>query len=252
MSRELHDIPPAPRQAHWSAALWYRWPFALAAFVLLVYGGLWTLMLFFASSGKPLDDERLNQFAQRTVGTVTDVKPTEVELDGVAFEHVNYEFSTGPVTVYGASFAPALVAGTARIEIEFLPEAPSINRVRGGRISLLGNWVRPAFWFTVVPGAVCLLLWLFGVLRIRRTLIEGDAAIAQIDSIRPVRWLVPSMLSVQFSFRDHNANEQRGSHWVRERSRAGQRLLRRPEFAAVIHCRERPNRHRLVSVDQFS
>ena len=55
MTREVHDIPPAPRHVRWRAALWHRWPLAFLGFVLAVYGGLITLMLFLASTGKPED-----------------------------------------------------------------------------------------------------------------------------------------------------------------------------------------------------
>ena len=52
MLQEIRKIPPAPREVRWRAVLWHRWPIALVGFVFAVYGGVFTLMLYFAAGGR--------------------------------------------------------------------------------------------------------------------------------------------------------------------------------------------------------
>lgn len=254
MSREVQQIPPAPRHdARWGAALWYRWPLALGGFVFAVYGGLVTLMLFFASEGKARDDARLDSRGARTDAVVTEVQSTLARVEETPYELIAYRFEFDGLDQHGSSLAPAgLAQASGSIEIEFLPEALHVNRVAGGRINLLGNYVTPAFWITVAPGLALIILWLWGAVRTHRVLVHGDVAIARITSMRVCRFVVPTMLAVEFTFRDRNAVQRSGRHWVRERSHAGERLSRNPEFTTIVHDRARPDRHRLVSVDDFA
>ena len=76
MRRELHQIPPAPRTPRWPPVLWARWPLAFLAFVGAVYGGVITLMFFYArGGGLTADDATLDRAGKTAVATVTKVEP---------------------------------------------------------------------------------------------------------------------------------------------------------------------------------
>jgi len=64
MTREVHDIPPAPRQVRWRAVLWHWWPLAFLGFVLAVHGASRLVM---ASDFAPVNSQTpVAQGAQRT------------------------------------------------------------------------------------------------------------------------------------------------------------------------------------------
>lgn len=255
MTREVHQIPPAPRHTvRWTIALWYRWPLAVGAFVFGLYGGLWSLMLFYASAGKPIDDAKLDTQGVQIEGRVLSVKPVQAELRDAPADRVDYEFQppSEPFRRLGFCFVTRGLSSGDPVRVEFLEDATHVNRIVGGRISLLGDWVTPALWISLLPGGACLIIWLLGVLRTRDLLVHGDVARAQIVSQQPVPWVVPEMLSVGFAFRDRHAVERTARQWVRARSRLGQRIAGSARAGlAVIHDRERPDRHRLVIADEF-
>ena len=61
MVHDIRGIPPAPRHVRWRKVLGYRWPLAAATFLLAVYGGVLTWMLFLAHGGKAQDDWALDE-----------------------------------------------------------------------------------------------------------------------------------------------------------------------------------------------
>lgn len=254
MTREVQQIPLAPRHSvRWSAALWHRWPLALMSFLLTVYGGLWTLMLFFASAGKPIDDARLDSSASIVRGIVVEVDDTNAQMpDGTQSVRIHYRFPIDGNDVYGKSFASIGPKPGDAIDVQFLAGAFHVNRASGGRISLLGDFVTPAFSITVIPGVGLLLAWVFGVARTRHLLVHGDVAVANLVEVRRVPLVVPTMLEIRFTFRDRSATEQAGRHWVRERSPLGARVLSQPSSIVVIHDRELPQRYRLIIADEFA
>lgn len=253
MSREVQQIPPAPRELHWDAVLWHLWPLALLGLGLAVYGGLWTLMLYFASGGKPSDDIRLDQSAAITEGRVASVMRTGASYRGEAQDWLSYSFDNGQGHHQeGRCFAraSAVLVGHA-VEVEFLEQDPHINRVHGGRISLLADYVGPAFSTLVLPGILVLLCWGAAVWRLRQILRHGDVAVAEILDATRLYLVIPNMLSVHYSFRDRHAKLRTGWHWLRERSQLGERLSAGDERLAVIHDRRRPGHSRLVYPAQF-
>ncbi len=233
--------------------VWHRWPLVPLAFFLLIYGGLWTLMLFFASAGKPIDDRKLDTDAQTIQGLVTRVESTETFMeDGSEAVRVNYEFSVESTRMFGFSFAAIGPRNGDTVEVQYLADAPHVNRIAGGRLSLLGDYVTTTFIITVIPGVAVLLTWIVGVLRLRDLLVHGDVAVAHVLAVRTTAWPVPVMLRVHFSFRDHRARECTGHHWVRARSRLGLRLSTSPSSIAIVHDRDQTHRHHLVIADEFA
>ena len=253
MTREVREIPPVPRPVRWSAVLWFRWPLALCAFLLGVYGGLWTLMLYFASSGKPLDDVKLDRGSTVTVGSVTAVVSVPETIYLPPAEHAVYTFvdADGHARDGKCFVLPDAVDVGASVDIEYVGVSPEINRIRGGRIGRLPDYVTPAFRLTVIPGLAFLAMWLYSVLRMRRVLIFGDAAVAELTEIRRLPVINPGTLAVSFRFRDRRARITDGRHWVRERSALGQRVLEATTDMVVVHDRRRPRWHRLVVAEYF-
>ena len=253
MSHAVQQIPPALRELRWDAVLWHFWPLAFLGLGLAVYGGLWTLMLYFASGGKPSDDVRLDQEAVIAWGRIESVARARSSYRGEVQDLLSYSFENSQGhRELGRCFAPT--AGTPigqLVEVEFLAEDPHINRLRGGRIGLLSNYVGLAFWTLVLPGFALLLFWHVCVWRLRRILRQGDVAVAEVLDVRRLRLVIPDMLSVHYSFRDHHAELRTGWHWVRERSLLGEQLSAGDERLAVICDRRRPRLNRLVLPAQF-
>lgn len=259
MSREVQGIPPAPRPVRWSRVLGYRWPLAAVALALGAYVGLWTWMMFLAAGGKARDGRRLD--AEPTVQASASV--TKVEELGedqrvdYTFEHV---MASGQrVELRDTSFAPrGTFAAGDRATVELLPAEPNVSRLAGHRSDRIPKWLQPGPWFLllVVPGLLAGLAWLAGVLHLRQVLVHGDVGIARVLSVRRVRWCLPETWSVQFTFRDHRAQERRSRHWVRAHSTLGARV-RPPGHHAlvrvpVLHDRRWPQYCRLVVTEDFA
>lgn len=288
MTLEVRDIPPAPRRVRWSAVVWHRFGLLLGGVLLTVYGGVLTLLLWIGDSSSYHQDaeHRLDAEAQQTVGKVLSVEPGE-NWQGRPKDLVRFEFTTPDGRKEtGVSFCtPESAAVGAEATVEFVREHPHISRLLGGHVVFGARLYEPAFWLTIAPGLVLLWLWIAGVLGLRRTLRDGDAAIAEPLEVRRLGLMLPTMLEVRFRFRDHHAQIREGRHWVRARSTLGQRLLTagdRPKPArarvlwrpgqplatseptdwqtlrsggmprlVVVHDRTFPHRNRLVAAADF-
>jgi len=262
MVREVQDIPPAPRTARWPAVLWYRWPIALIGFVMAIYGGAWTLMLFFAAGGK-LDGED----TVRVRGVVCAATPIDRVVNGERMVHYAYTFggevAGQPEPGEGKSFARAgLYAVGDPVPVEYVSGQPSVSRIVGARMDLISEWLRPATWLglLVFPGFLALMLWLQGAFDLRRMLAQGDVAVAEILEVKRVLWVVPGMLSVCYRYRDHRASQRLGRQWVRIRSPLGHRLapdvsretIGGAERLPVLHHRRWPQFSRLALPGDFA
>lgn len=180
--------------------------------------------------------------------------------DGIDRCAVHYAFRYREQTLPGSSFAPlgAYQPGATAL-VELLPNEPNRNRLVGSLIYLERGWLQPEPWFalTVVPGALLLLGWLAATSQLRTVLMHGDAAVAIVETVRPVPWLLPQMLDVRFSFLDHRARPRRGRHWVRAHGALGRRLLQHTRGGAtlrvpLLHDRRFPQWHRLVLPEAFA
>jgi hypothetical protein len=287
MALELRDIPTAPRCVRWHAVVWRAFGACLAGAVLLVYGGVLTLLLWISDRGsyyteadRSLDRERVIH-----VGRVTEVDARS-SWRGDAMDLVRFRFTADDgIAQEGASFfAPGVHGVGEEVEVEYSPRTGD-SRVLGGSLVQPMEATETAFWATVVPGAALLLLWVAAVRRLRRVLRNGDVTIAEPVEVRRVPFMVPTMLEVRFRFRDRSARVREGHHWVRARSELGERLSTaavRPSSEprvlwtpkrglapvvptdwqtvrstdlprlCVIHDRTRPQANRLVAASDFS
>ncbi len=248
MTREIHDIPPAPRDVRLRAVLWHWWPVAFVGFVLGVYGGLITLMLVLAHGGKPADDLLLDQH-----GVVIDAVVTHIEggEDGQPIRP-RYKFTPAEgVECNGRAFLddPELKVG-ATMQIEYVPDRPHINRPVGGTISKVPHLHRISLCF-FLAGVACIAIWMFAVWRLRRLMKYGDIAVGEILTSEGIALVSPMMLRVTYAFRNHRAEERIASHWVRAHSALGTRLATSPRQIAVLHGRRGRGLSRLVMADDF-
>ena len=265
MMRDVQGIPPAPRPVRWNKVLGYRWPLGALAFVLAVYGGVWTWMLFLAHGGAASDDWLLDDGPTKVVtARVVEVEPERGSVDGQPADVVSYVFtwkvsdSQEATEWNGSSF---VVAGTSKVgdsvRVELLPKEPNHSRIVGARANLLPAGFKPQFWLwlLVAPGVVFGLGYVLGALHLRHILVHGDVSVAQSLAVRRVPLCLPEMWSVAFSFRDRNARERRSRHWVRAHSPLGARLRRIAQGAneriPVLHDRRFPRFCRLVLPDDF-
>ena len=253
MTREVHDIPPAPRIVRWRAVLWHWWPMAFVGFVLAVYGGLLTLMLYVAAGGKPSDDRRLDRECEEASGRVVHVevlhgRPPRVHYD---FQVVRPNGNQFPLS--GKSFLPgseSLGAGDP-IQIEYLKTEPHKNRAKGGRLVMLPPLLFIFFYGAFLPGLVFLGCWFAEVLRLRRLMVHGDVAVGEVVSFQMIRYILPLMYAVEYRFRDHHAKVHTTRHWVRARSALGERLRANPKQVGVVCDRGGRGVSRLVMASDF-
>ncbi len=253
MTHELQAIPPRPRQVQWRAVLWHWWPVAFLGFALGIYGGLITLMTFTAADGKPADDRLINASSEMVTGVVTKTEGGDLEAQGHAPVRISFDYTTkAGQTRSGRSFAerPELKKGDP-VQIEYATRASHKSRVVGGRISLTPALHKFFFWTLLAPGFLAISIWFIAVLRLRRIMQGGDIATAKVMSIETLRFILPTMLRVVYSYRDHHADKRVASHWVRARSVLGVRLATRPQRIATVHSRGGSEMSRLVMADDF-
>jgi hypothetical protein len=268
MMHEVRSIPTAPRRVRSGPILAHHWPLLALGAVLTVVGGLWAWMLFLAAGAKPSDQRRLDEGPTEQVQGVVDRVDEPLRdghgylvewHDGVARQPVHYVFRYGAHELMGESFAPVGHYGVGSVvAVELLPGEPNRNRIVGTLLHVERAWLQWENWLLVVvgPGAVVLLGWLAGFLRLRSVLVHGDVAVGTVLGVSPVRFVLPEMLRVVFVFRDHHAATQRGSHWVRVHSGLGRRLAQqlragRFEPMPVLHDRRFPRGGRMLVPQDF-
>jgi len=268
MMHEVRCIPTAPRRVRAGPVLAHGWPLLAVGAVMTVVGGLWAWMLFLAAGAKPSDQRRLDEGPTEQVQGVVDrvdepLRDRSGNLvpwhDAVQRQTVHYQFRWRDRDLMGESLAElGECAVGSDVTVELLAHEPHINRIVGTLLHLERAWLQPGNWLlgVVGPGALLLLGWLSGVLRLRHVLVHGDVAVGTVLGVWPVRGVLPEMLRVAFVFRDRHAVTQRGGHWVRVHSGLGRRLAQqlqagRYEPMPVLHGRRSPRGGRMLVPQDF-
>tara|TARA_R110002072_G_scaffold243682_4_gene402837 strand:- start:8739 stop:9590 length:852 start_codon:yes stop_codon:yes gene_type:complete len=268
MQHEVRSIPPAPRRARWRPMLAHRWPLLVVGGSLVVLGSLIAWAMFLQSSGTFSWGQRLDAGPTTVVeGIVQKVRPA-IRFDDQNWEDVHYLAPWTPresgsdlqeVDLYGCSF---VAAGSYNlgdvVPVEVLTDSPNIHRVQGGVMRADRRWLYAQFWIVlmVIPGALILLTWLTAMFQLRQVLMFGDASVGRVLDVRPVRNVLPEMLTVTYEFRDHRAQMRKNRHWVRARGALGRRLKdwtvkSRDEALPVLHDRRFPQWNRLLLPEDF-
>lgn len=263
MKHEVRDIPPAPRLVRWRVLFAHRWPLFAIGGALVVAGSLLAWLMFLQSGGKMSLGPSLDRGpVSRVDGTVTAVSEPR-RMEGGSWQEVRYVFRV-PVAgqVSNRDSRCFVPAGTCKVgdpvEVEVLDSNPNVTRIAGGMLHLDREWLRARFWITAmtVPGALVLLGWLAGAFQLRRVLVHGDASIGVVHRVREVPFVLPEMLRVDYTFRDHRAKTRHNHHWVRRHGELGARLLaqmqaNRYEEMPVLHDRALPNWNRMLLPADF-
>ena len=263
MMHEVRSIPTAPRRIRLRPLLAHRWPLFFLGALCVITGGLTSWMLFLAAGAKPSDERRLNLGPATIVaGVVERVEEPVLEANGTPIEWpdhvqrqaVHYTFVFRDLHLSGTSFAKvgALHQGDP-VEVELLPLEPNRNRIKGTLLHLERGWLKPGNWLgaIVMPGLLLLLGWVAGVFQLWQVLVYGDVSVGNVTHVRPVRFVLPEMLSVRFEFRDHRARLRSTRHWVRLHSELGMRLHKQQhtgwfEPMPVLHDRRLPQWNRML------
>jgi hypothetical protein len=256
MTCEVQDIPPVDRPVRWGVALSRRWPLGALGLVMVVYGGLFALMLFYVYSSKGQYDELLDRGPTRLAqaeglrvlhGAGTLPQSGDADLVTYRFTTEKGIKSSGEVSAVAGEFQDA-----ASAVVQYLEGRPKVNRLEGTRCGTRPDLYTPVLGLVVFPGFALVLIWLLGALQLRQMLGRGDVAAAEPIRVERVRWVVPMMLRADYRFRDHHARWCEGHHWVRAHSPLGMRLSEMPARLAVVHDRVHPGFNRLVLPEDFA
>jgi hypothetical protein len=230
--------------------LWHWWPVAFLGFVFGIYGGLITLMTALAAGGKQSDDLLIDAEARTVEGRVE-----KIDQDGTGIEpmRLSYTFTLpNGQERFGRSFLrrPGTAEGD-RITIEYAASKPYVSRAKGGRLNLAPRLDHLFFWVLLLPGLLLISTWAIAVLRLHHLMCAGDVGIAELRAVETLPFIVPSMIRVTYSYRDHRARQRIAAHWVRARSALGQRLVAQPTHLPVVLNRSGRGVSRLVMADDF-
>ena len=246
----------------------HRWPLLISGASMVIVGSLIAWAMFLQSSGTFSWGQRLNNGPTVVVEGVVQKLRSSIRFDNQNWDDVHYiaswqpEGSSEPLQgndLYGYSFVPA---GNYKlgdtVPVEVLTTSPNINRVQGGVLRADRRWLYAQFWIVamVVPGALVLLTWLTSMFQLRQVLIHGDVSVGRVIEVRPVKHVLPEMLTVTYEFRDHRAQKRKNRHWVRARGALGNRLqnwtINSPsEALPVLHDRRFPHWNRLLLPQDF-
>ncbi|MFT4512804.1 MAG: hypothetical protein ACI89X_003655 [Planctomycetota bacterium] len=268
MQHEVRSIPPAPRRARLRPMLGHRWPLLVAGGIMVFLGSLIAWAMFLQSSGTFSWGERLDNGRTEVIeGVVQEMRPS-IQFNDRNWDDVHYLAPWFPegsgsehqgIDLYGCTFVPAgsYMIGDI-VPIEVLLESPNIHRVQGGVLRADRRWLYAQFWIVVmvIPGALILLTWLTSMFQLRQVLVHGDVSVGRVVEVRPVKYVLPEMLTVTYEFRDHRARMRKNRHWVRARGALGNRLQNwtvksRDEALPVLHDRRFPHWNRLLLPRDF-
>ncbi len=252
----LGAIPSPPRHPTWRAAARSRWILGVLGLGLALPGLL--VAVLFAALGVellPLTDDILDSEAAVTNDVeVLSIEPTSIHTGSIYWSRVDYRF-TGPAgaTWNGHSFVADRsewsVGGPA--SVEYAPEAPETNRLRGSVRSPGGTVGSIVFGLIFLPGVVLLLLWLRAIMATRVLLTSGRATLARIEGCKPIQGVNPPQLKVRFTFRDSFDAEHQADCWVGAGSPLGRRLLDGVTSVPLIHDEGDPRKRRLAHATDF-
>lgn len=246
----------------------HRWPLLVIGGNLVVLGSLIAWAMFLQSSGTFSWGQRLDNGPTAVIEGTVQKMQSAIRFDDQDWDDVHYlapwlpEGSSSQqqaVDLYGCSFVPAgsYKLGDA-VPVEVLTKSPNINRVQGGVLRADRRWLYAQFWIVamVIPGALILLTWLTAMFQLRQVLVHGDVSVGRVVDVRPVKHVLPEMLTVTYEFRDHRARMRKNRHWVRARGALGIRLQNwtnkiRSEALPVLHDRRFPHWNRLLLPQDF-
>lgn len=264
MRHEVRDIPTAPRRVRWRPLFAHRWLLFVPGTILVLMGSLIAWLMFLQADGLMSKQPQLDAGpSSRAFGKLTKIGRPHVDWDNVLRQEVHYDFAYTydghSLTVSGMCRLPAGERKSGdRVEVDYLYSDPNVSCIVGGVLHHDHEWLRARFWMLAMslPGALLLAIWLAGAFQLRQVLRHGDVSIGIVHRVRRVPFVLPEMLSVDYTFRDHHAKTRHNRHWVRAHGKLGARLLaqmaeNRYEELPVLHDRALPQWNRLLLPADF-
>lgn len=250
MTSETAAIPDPPREVRWKTCLARRWVLGLIG-GLFALAGLAVLVASWLQAGNsPFDDSVLDSGAWTASGTIHAVE----ELANGTWQ-VRYEFESAGHDVLGASYARTRASGMRVGEpckIEYLPDRPDINRMRGTSRALFDEQRSTLVTVLVILGMIALYTWIRGALSLRIALREGRLTTAQVIEAKVLRHVNPRPVRVHYRFEDALGMEHIAIHCVGVHTELGRNLLdTAPREHPVIHDEGNPAISRLVHAEDF-
>ena len=250
MTSETAAIPSPPREVRWKTCLARRWVLGLIGGLFALAGLVVLVVSWIQAGNSPFHYSGLDSGGWTASGTIRGVE----ELANGVWE-VRYEFESSGNDVRGASYAKARTSAMRVGEsctIEYMPEQPDINRMRGTSRALFDQTQSTMVTVLVILGMIALHIWIRGALVLRTALREGRLTTAQVIEANVLRHVNPQPVRVHYRFQDALGMEHIATHCVGVRTELGRKLLDdAPRTHAVIHDEGNPAISRLVHAEDF-
>lgn len=185
------EKPGPPPREHPASAL--RKANAGTGFLLL-FGSIWAVVGVFVTSiflildGGPWRDALLDRHAAVANARVTGTRPTSGRVNGRRVQEIDYTFQDsagadhqGKIGTTDSALLQQATIGQA-LPVEYDPEQPSRNRLRGTKISIFGMFVFMPMAFAAV-GLVLVGIALVDLRRRRTIYINGAVAAGVVERV---------------------------------------------------------------------
>jgi hypothetical protein len=170
------------------------------------FGALFLIMglgftLIFTQGYRPFDDLRIVLSRTSVQGTIRNVKSVNASENDVEVYEYEYAFTTrGGQKVTGHSYSTGREWGIgSTVNVEYVPDEPSISRIQGTRTSLFSPFVLFVLIFPLV-GAAMFLIPAYGGIRQVLLLRNGLVGDARILSAQPTGVSVNNTPVLKYSY----------------------------------------------------
>ena len=256
----MHPLPAAPRSVRARTAL-KTWSGAGLAGMALLVGGVVYLVFELARDDfrMPRRDWQLDAAHER-VETMGEVGPYAEPLQAEDRIHrFQYGFTPeGGQPQVGTAWVrwPTPPGPGFSVTVEYLPDDPTIHRVRGSKSTLAALILPGLAGGVLLPGLFLAGWWLVRSYQTYCVLRHGRATPARLTGPRQLASKL-GQLQVQYVFSDQHGTTRKASQWVGQASALGRIVLAADPGkdlpgAMAIHREDRPSKARLVVTEDVS
>ncbi len=251
MQNVTQDIPESPRDVLWRTAFRARWIAGiLGAALALICVPLVIVVLAAGGDILPLHDDALDNKASTVPAQVTGTSESNVRDSRGSYQRVKYAFLDQSGASHHSSSLMHPEDIPEQLRVEYLPSNPEISRIKGTRRRTAAMTLDLVFGLVVLPGILCLLFWLRGVLALKHLYGTGIPGIATVTDMKALFGISPPQLRVQYEFLTQTGERVKGKHLVGQRSDLG-KALSQGDRCAVLYDEAKPETNRLVTPSAF-